>query len=274
MKAAIVTGPGLDPVCADFPEPTTRDGSAPLELVATGIHQVVRGMAAGTHYGAGAVYPHGVGIDAVARTPDGRLVYTGWPTPPFGTMAERMATRVGLDLPAGADPLAVAAGMNPAMAGWLPLAARHEQLGELGTVAVLGATGAAGGLAVREAFALGARRVVAAGRDPRALEALEETGAVVVRLAGDHAGDAAALAAAFDEDAPSLVLDLLRARRLRVEGSGAGSVSTQRMLAELPRLMELIADGTLPVAHMAYPLSRVGEAWAHHGRTRAVVVPD
>ena len=69
-------------------------------------------------------------------------------------------------------------------------------------------------------------------------------------------------------------IEALRARRLRVEGSGAGSVSTQRMLAELPRLMELIADGTLPVAHMAYPLSRVGEAWAHHGRTRAVVVPD
>ena len=67
---------------------------------------------------------------------------------------------------------------------------------------------------------------------------------------------------------------LLRSRRIRISGSGAGSVSTERMVAELPAVMALIADGTLQVPYTAYPLSRVGDAWAHIGRERAVVVPD
>ena len=38
---------------------------------------------------------------------------------------------------------------------------------------------------------------------------------------------------------------LLRSRRNRISGSGAGSVSTERMVAELPAMMALIADGTI-----------------------------
>ncbi|MFD0474499.1 hypothetical protein ACFQ0B_44355 [Nonomuraea thailandensis] len=49
------------------------------------------------------------GIDAVARTGDGRLVYTGFARSPWGTMAEWLVTPFEVDLPAGADPLAVAA---------------------------------------------------------------------------------------------------------------------------------------------------------------------
>jgi hypothetical protein len=44
------------------------------------------------------------GVDAVARTQDGRLVYTGLPRPPWGTMAERLVTPFEVELPAGADP--------------------------------------------------------------------------------------------------------------------------------------------------------------------------
>ena len=77
-------------------------------------------------------------------------------------MAERMAVpaQFGIELPAGADPLAVAAGMNPGSASWLPLNKRHDQLGERGlaTVLVLGATGMSGSIAADNAYALGARR--------------------------------------------------------------------------------------------------------------------
>ncbi|MHA6631224.1 hypothetical protein ACU61A_37810 [Pseudonocardia sichuanensis] len=54
----------------------------------------------------------------MARTGDGRLVYTGLSRSPWGTMAERLVTPFEVELPAGADPLAVAAGMNPGMSGW------------------------------------------------------------------------------------------------------------------------------------------------------------
>ncbi|MBB4908744.1 MDR/zinc-dependent alcohol dehydrogenase-like family protein [Actinophytocola algeriensis] len=80
---------------------------------------------------------------------------------------------------------------------------------------------------------------------------------------GSLAGTEAALPAA-----------LLRSRRIRISGSGAGSVSKAAMIAELPEIIARFADGTFDAPYTGYPLSRVGEAWAHHGRTRAVVIPD
>ena len=315
MRAAVITGPDVGPVCGEFSEPEVLPGYQLLDLVAAGIHQVTRSTAAGRHYGSAHRYPAVPGLDAVARTADGRLVYTGWPRAPWGTMAERMATPLALDLPAGADPLAIAAGVNPGMAGWLALSARREEVGALGTVVVLGATGMAGGMAVQSAFALGADRVVAAGRDPGELERLAARGAVTVSLgSGDPA---AGLAEAIGGVSPSVVLDfvwgpvaeaafaalsrtgleqddadisyvqigalgrrdaavpaaLLRSRHLKIVGSGAGSVSTERLMSELPRVMELIADGTLEAPHAVYPLQGVGEAWSHRGPARALVVP-
>ena len=165
MKAAVVYEPGAAPVCDEFPEPKVDDAHALVDLVGAGIHQVVRSRVAGRHYSSAGVWPAVPGVDAVARTADGQLVYTGFVEAPWGTMAERLAVpgQFGVPLPAGADPLAVAAGTNPGMASWLPLGMRRDQRGEagLGTVLILGATGMSGGLAVDNAFALGAESVVA-----------------------------------------------------------------------------------------------------------------
>jgi NADPH:quinone reductase-like Zn-dependent oxidoreductase len=323
MRAAIVTAPEVSPVCDDFPEPVVPPGHEPLHLVGAGLHNIVRGLASGRHYHHGRmVYPLVPGIDAVARTGDGRLVYAGYARPPFGTMAERLFAPFQAEVPAGADPLAIAAGMNPGLSGWMPLTARRREVGALGTVLVLGATGMSGSLAVQGALALGAERVVAAGRDPEALERLRGVGATTVSLVQDGP-DALekALAGAVAETPPGLVLDylwgpvaeaafaalgrggedtgedagagtayvqigslagqeaslpadLLRSRRIRISGSGVGSVSAEEMLAEAPEIMARFADGSLRLPYTAYPLSRIGEAWAHTGRNRAVVVPD
>jgi NADPH:quinone reductase-like Zn-dependent oxidoreductase len=313
MRAAVVNTPGSTPVCTDFPDPEPRPDQAPLRLVGAGLHHIVRGLASGRHYGSDQAFPLVPGIDAVACTGDRRLVYTGLARSPWGTMAELMVTPFQVDVPATADPLSVAAGMNPAMAGWMPLTAHRKQAGELGTVLVLGATGMSGGLAVRAALALGAKQVVAAGRNEEALERLRGPGVVTVPLA-----DPAALAAAIAEAQPALVLDfvwgpvaeaafaalsepgmdgdrsgidyvqigslagnevtlpstLLRSRRIRISGSGAGSVSRAEMVAEFPEIIARFGDGTFDVPYTTYPLSRVGEAWAHQGHTRAVIVPD
>lgn len=319
MRAAVVTAPDVSPACADFPEPTVPPGHEPLHLVGAGLHNIVRGVALGQHYSRGRMtYPLVPGIDAVARTGDGRLVYTGYARPPFGTMAERLVAPFQVEVPAGADPLAIAAGMNPGLSGWMVLSARCKEVGALGTVLVLGATGMSGSLAVQGALALGAERVIAAGRDPEALERLRGVGATTVSLAQDGPdGLEKALADAVAEAQPGLVLDylwgpvaeaafavlgrstedteadtayaqigslagleaslpadLLRGRRIRITGSGVGSVSPEEMLAEAPEVMARFADGSLQVPYTAFPLSRVGEAWAHTGRSRAVVVPD
>jgi D-arabinose 1-dehydrogenase-like Zn-dependent alcohol dehydrogenase len=68
---------------------------------------------------------------------------------------------------------------------------------------------------------------------------------------------------------------LLRSRRIRIAGSGAGSASMAGIIAQLPRYMELIATGKVRVPTQVFPLSEVTSAWAaaERGGPRAVVVP-
>jgi NADPH:quinone reductase-like Zn-dependent oxidoreductase len=86
-------------------------------------------------------------------------------------LAERIAVSPAMRLPVpnGADPIAIAGGMNPGLSLWLPLRARSGEVDALGTVLILGVTGMAGVLAVQNARILGAQRVVGLGRDPAGL---------------------------------------------------------------------------------------------------------
>lgn len=321
MKAAVVGSAGAVPGYADFGEPPAGEGRQIVELVAAGIHPVVRSLAGGGHYGAAGVYPMIPGVDAVARTAAGDLVYTGYVRPPYGTIAERMSVPEGMKvtLPAGAKPESVAGGLNPGLSSWLPLRKRQDEVPALGTVLILGATGMAGRLAVQNALILGARRVVAVGRDPARLERAAALGAVTVRLPVELDAAATAIAGGLGDEAPGLVLDfvwgrvaeaafaalgrrglsedkadigyvqigalsgpeaalpsaLLRSRRIRVTGSGAGSASVETIVRELPGYIGLIAEGRVEVPVLVFPLSAVAEAWAAapDPGARVVVVP-
>lgn len=211
MKAAVKGTPGGTPGYGDFREPVAGEGREIVELVASGIHPVVRSLAEGRHYGSTGAWPLIPGVDAVARTADGSLVYTGFAEPPYGTLAERMAVPAVMrhQLPTGADPVQIAAGLNPGLASWMPLRAHADGAGTPGTVVVLGVTGMAGTLAVQNAHLLGAPRIVGAGRSPAGLGRAAAVGAAPVALTGDHAADAAALAAALDGSPPSLILDFV-----------------------------------------------------------------
>ena len=71
------------------------------------------------------------------------------------------------------------------MSSWVALTARAKFVaGE--SVLILGATGVAGQLAVQIAKRLGARRVIAAGRNPRALASLTSLGADAVISFDQH----------------------------------------------------------------------------------------
>lgn len=216
MKAVRVDGPGSAPAEAEVPEPQAGPGYRIVELVGAGVHVVVRSIAAGRHYSSDNMWPLVPGVDAVARTDDGSLVYTGGAADPGGTMAQRFAVpiRFAIPLPEQGDPLAVAAGVNPAMSSWFPLGERAEELAAsgLGTVVVLGATGAAGSIAVENATLLGARKIIAAGRNGSRLDALtvpDGTELATVRLTGQPDTDAGVLADALADTQPSTVLDYL-----------------------------------------------------------------
>lgn len=326
MKAAVLRSAGGVPEYAEFAEPEVGEGQQLVELVAAGLHQLVRSRAHGSHYSVKGTYPLVPGVDAVARAADGGLIYTGNIKPPYGTMAERMAVYGGfrVELPEGTEQRAaqVAGGMNPGMSSWLPLKAwladadTDADAPELGTVAVVGATGASGLLAVQNARDLGAERVVAIGRNEAALEKARAFGAETARLTDDREASVKAIHAALDGRSPSLVLDyvwgapaetmfealnrpetgedagdisyvqigalaganaalpaaLLRSRRIKVIGSGLGSVSMETIQKTIPEYVVRIAEGRVEVPIAAYRLSEVAQAWTAKPKDNARIV--
>lgn len=319
MKAAIAQAPGAVPTYGEFADPVAEEGHELVDLVAAGLHPIVRSLAAGRHYGSIDAWPLIPGVDAVARNAAGELIFTGFVRPPYGTFAQRMAVpnSVRFPLPPGADPLAIAGGMNPGLSSWLPLNARVAELAALGTVLILGVTGMAGLLAVQHARLLGASAVVGVGRNPIALARAAEFGAKTVALTGARDADTAALAHALEGTAPSIVLDflwgapaetafaalarrgldedtadiayvqigamagpdaavpagLLRSRRIRISGSGAGAASIAEVMAQIPIYMQFIADRKIDVPTQSFTLSSISEAWvAPAESTRRIVM--
>jgi NADPH:quinone reductase-like Zn-dependent oxidoreductase len=178
MKAAVISAAGLPPVYGDFPDPQPNGTAEVILVAASALTQLTRGRAAGTHYSSTGGYPLVPGVDGTGSRLDGRPVYFALPEAPFGGMAERTLVQPSLlvDLPADLDPVKAAALANPGMSCWAALKERAKFIrGE--SVLVNGATGSAGRLAVQVARFLGARRVVATGRNPQALRALANLGA-------------------------------------------------------------------------------------------------
>jgi NADPH:quinone reductase-like Zn-dependent oxidoreductase len=210
MHAAVVREFGQPPRYEEFDAPIPRGEHEELvDVIASGLHPRVRSQAAGSHYASTDELPLIPGIDGVGRRSDGSLVYFILPDTTFGAMAERTVidARRSLPLPAVADPLLIAAAMNPAMSSWVALRKRTTFIpGQ--SVLIMGGTGSAGQLAIQIAKHLGASEVIAAGRGAEKLAALGALGAdATVDLAGDPeqvAADLAASAANVD-----VVLDYL-----------------------------------------------------------------
>jgi NADPH:quinone reductase-like Zn-dependent oxidoreductase len=192
----------------DTPQPS-GDHQVVVRVLAAGLHPRVRSQAGNSHYTSTGDLPLIPGIDGVGRLPGGQLAYFVLPDTTIGTMAEQtiIDVRRSVELPGDADPVLIAAAMNPAMSSWIALRRRISfQPGQ--KIMILGATGSAGQMAVQIARYLGASQVIAAGRDQRRLDQLPALGAdVIVSLAGDPGPANARLGeAAADAD---VVIDYL-----------------------------------------------------------------
>ncbi|WP_328459757.1 quinone oxidoreductase family protein [Streptomyces sp. NBC_00448] len=187
MRAAVVRSFDHPPRYEEFATPDPAGDQVLVDVLAAGLHPRVRSGANGTHYTSDGRLPMVPGVDAVGRLPDGRRVYFVADDDAPGTMAEQaiLDPRRAVPLPEDADPVVIAAAMNPAMSSWVALRRRVAfKPGQ--SVLVLGATGNAGQMAVQIARHLGAAHVVAAGRDPERLAMLTGLGATtVVALTGD-----------------------------------------------------------------------------------------
>ena len=211
MNAAVVHAFDATPRYTTFADPIAGDGEKLVTVSAAGLHPIVKALAKGTHYGSSGEFPFIAGIDGVGKLEDGTRVFFGIARSPFGTFAERSlaASWMCLPLPEAIDDVTAAGIANPAMSSWAALTARAKFVaGE--SVLVLGATGVAGQLAVQIAKRLGARRVIAAGRDPQALQKLSALGAdAVISLDQDPALLISAVRNEIAEAGVDIVLDYL-----------------------------------------------------------------
>ncbi|MPZ83267.1 MAG: zinc-binding dehydrogenase [Actinophytocola sp.] len=301
MRAAEIHEPGQPPVVGERADPTPGPGAVLVEVRAAPITPLDLLCASGTSYFGRPATPYVPGVQGVGVV-DGRTVW--FPTsagmaPGDGSMASVAAVPADalVDLPAGADPVAVAALGLSAVAAHMALTWRGElAAGE--QVLVLGAGGVVGQAAVRLARIAGARRVVAGARSPAARARATEAGAdAVVALDTD---DVAVLAERFGSvaDGPvDLVIDPLfgsaAAAAARVLGAGGRLVhlgssaaetcpidsstlrskslrllgytnneltSAQRASAIEAVVAESIA-GRLAVAHEIVPIDEAAPAW-------------
>lgn len=294
MRAAVLYEVGTVPQFADFKEPQPGDGPEVVaEVLIAGLNPVDLSIAAG-RYGP-VELPKVMGLEGLARLPDGRRAYFNGPPSPFGSMAQYAPIDPATVFvpPEALDPgLAVALGIA-GLAAWLPLTARANlRPGE--TVLVLGASSVVGQIGVQAAKVLGAGRVVAAARHRETLERLRERGAdeIVVLGSGD---DAAALRDAAG-DGYDVVLDALFGAALEAalpataEGArivsvgalagaeariGLGSLIGRTLIGhaggQVPldarreayeRMAGHAAAGEIAVDVQRLPLSLVADAWA------------
>jgi NADPH:quinone reductase-like Zn-dependent oxidoreductase len=303
MKAAVIHGPDQAPRFEDFAEPVPDPGEELVRVLAAALHPLARSHARADHYASQGGFPAIVGVDGVGERADGTAIYFGWVKPPYGTFAERAATRGGFPLPAGLDPVRAAGMANPAASSWLAL--HHRAVMQPGeTVMVVGATGSSGRLAIQIARRLGAARVIAVGRRREALQgvgadaaiAVDERDALVAEFARGvdiildyawgppaHAVFAAIMAVrpdrrlryvsigqiAGDASFPPAVL---RAVPIELYGSGMGAVSQAQIMREIPRILAALPELKLPLDPM--PLREIEAAWRREGGDRIVIVPD
>lgn len=180
MRAAIITELGAEPVLGERPDPVAGEGGVLVHVSTAALNPADLVYASGIRLKPST--PFVPGIEAVGRTPDGKRVYF-YPAqhPPHGTFAEQAVAHLGQVQPLAddiTDEQALCLGVAGTTA-WLALTYKAGiQPGE--SVLVLGATGSVGQIAVQAAKALGARRVVAAGRDRETLDTLLDHGADTV----------------------------------------------------------------------------------------------
>ncbi|GGP13433.1 zinc-binding alcohol dehydrogenase family protein [Nonomuraea glycinis] len=313
MKAAIVNAFGVAPSFQDFREPEAGDGETVVTVHAAPLTPIVRSLAAGRHYTSAASAGFVPGVDGVGVDDMDRRVYFLFPKAPFGSMAEKslVASHMMVPVPQNLSSESAAAIGAAGLASWVALSRRAKlRAGE--TVLVIGATGAAGGMAVQNARHFGASRVIAVGRDETRLKRLDAD----VRIAlDDDAGKA--LRAEFDQgvdvvldfvwgEPASRVLraatqgrgsrsgeprlryvqlgtmagdeipvrgDMLRSTGLELIGSGIGSVAVEELLAGAGELLTAAATAEFDVPFTSLPLRAVADAWNGAPDVRHILTP-
>lgn len=247
MNGAIVAKAGQVPQYTFFPDPVPGNHKQIVKVKAAAIHPIVKAIVAGQHYSAGGDQPFVAGVDGTGVLEDGTRVYFGGLRKPYGTMAEYGVADKNwcVPLPDGISDSMAAAIFNPAMSSWLALSHRGQlQPGE--TVLILGATGAAGKLAVQIAKELGAGKVIAAGRNKAVLAQLPALGADECIALDQSPED---LIKAFAAQSYDVVIDYLWGAPV---SALIAAITGKELMKEAPRT-RLVQVGAMAGSHISLP---------------------
>jgi NADPH:quinone reductase len=305
MRAAVVEAIGSPPVVVEVDDPVREPGSALVTVAAAPLNPVEIRVASGRHPRP-AEPPYVPGVEGAGtvieseRLPAGtRVRFESAALPGFGTrgtLAERAAVpeQSLAVLPDDVeDDLAAAVGVVGITA---LLALERAAPLDGARVLVLGATGAVGQMAVQLAKAMGAARVVGAGRSAPRLERVRELGAddvvelgesngpeALERAAGGQLevvidvlwGEPAMAALAVIATEGRLVnvgqpagtdvripLETVRNRQGAIHAISSGWTELGRKAAAYERVLEHVRAGRLVVDREVVPLDDVGAAWA------------
>lgn len=304
MRAAQITEIGSPPQPADIPEPEPGEGQTTIAVSAVALNPVELRVAAGRMPGATPPYVPGLeGVGTVISSPHlapGTRVRFENDLPGFGKdgamreIAPADAEAIYVLPDSVDDATAAAAGVAGVTA---ELAYRLAVMEPGERVAVLGATGGVGQMAVQIGAARGAAAVVAVGRHGPTLEWLSSHGATgVVDLGSvenltealqqeaggpidvvvDCLWGAPALSAieAFADGARlvnvgnnagldvSLPLQTMRKTRSAVFGLSSGWTPLPEKMDAYGAVIEHIAAGRVTVSHEVAPLDEISAVWS------------
>jgi NADPH:quinone reductase len=285
------------------------EGRAAIRAVA--LNPIDIAVAAGRFYAGHPPFPYIPGNEAVVEVDGVRMHVQGDDRGMLknGFLAERLdfPMELGAPIPDDLDDATAAACGVAGLAGWLPLASRAPVRSD-DRVLVLGATGAVGRVALQAARVLGAKRVVAAGRDERRLHRAVELGAdaaisldeenLVERIRETSGGDGPTLIVdplwgeparvVTEAAAPNarivqmgqsagpdatLASAVVRGKQLSILGYTNFQLTPDERIAAYVDLTAHVAAGRIQVDVDTFPLEGVADAWrAQQEGAKAVVV--
>jgi len=308
MHAAVVSTYGKSPSYTTLPTlPAPTASQIQLRVAATGLHNVVRSRANGTHFSSPPL-PQIPGIDGIGIASDGKRYYFN-AFSSGGSFASHINVERGdtVAMPDNLDTIQAAALVNPATSSWMALKARTTNRPSAFTVLILGATSTSGRLAIPLARALGAGHVMGAARNAPTLSTLGLDSSLVVAedpsttdfsslkgteidLILDYINGPlpTALLSTHKQSKPlqyvhigtlsgqdmTLPGAVLRSNDLTIRGSGPGAWRLEDAVRELPEMLNALAaakDQNVRVVN----LEDVEQEWARkvEGEGRIVFVP-
>jgi NADPH:quinone reductase-like Zn-dependent oxidoreductase len=316
MKAAVIDTFGGSPRVTTRPDPSPADGDqVVIKVEATALNAIDVHVAAGDHRAGPPRLPYVPGLETVGTIVAGpdqglrvRAVSPAGLVPGVnGGLAELLLTSRAacIPVPDGLDSVVAAA--IGAVGTSADLALRKAGLQEGESVLVLGATGPLGTAILQLARLAGAKRVVAAGRNPERLAQVAAADGVAVLGQEPLSDQLAALGGPVDlvadpvwgpwaeqalaclkpggrylnvgaaaGDGTPFHVELLRAGQRTLIGFSGTAANPADVIASYHRVAALAKDGSFALPTATYPLAEAAQAWEAQASSpgkKIVVIP-